>query len=418
MSTLCQVITKNMSRNRFLYIVPIFLFLIASLASNNSYSQSKTQKLRAKEERLKKQLEQTQELLDATRKSQKSTLSELNIINKQIAFKEELLVNINNQLTETTNQIARNKKEISSLKKELIELKAEFKEMIRFAYKNRKKEYNVMYLFSSEDYNQAYRRMKYIEQYTENRKKKAQEIKTMQVKLGKENEELLANIEEKKELIVEYNDEKKKFAEVKKKQQEVLNEILTDKKALQAKYSKQEKAREKVAEALRREIEKELAKANKNSSFKLSPEAKLASSSFEKNKGKLPWPVTRGTITKRFGKQRHSQVSSTYIQNNGIDISTLKSSSVRAVFEGKVTSIFTIPGSGQTVIVSHGAYRTVYSNLKNVDVKLNQKLKTKQTIGTLLPNSSGTISESHFEIWKISGGDMSPQNPASWLYRR
>jgi septal ring factor EnvC (AmiA/AmiB activator) len=327
-------------------------------------------------------------------------------------------VNNNNQLTETTNQIYRNKKEIESLKKELVELKAEFKEMIRFAYKNRKKEYNVMYLFSSEDYNQAYRRMKYIEQYTENRKKKAQEINTMQAKFVKENEELIDNIEAKKDLIVEYNDEKKKFVEVKKKQQIMLNEILTDKKSLQAKYAKQEKAREKIAEAIRREIAKQLAKANKNSSFKLSPEAKLASSSFEKNKGKLPWPVSRGTITKRFGKQRHSQVSSTYIQNNGIDISTLKSSMVRAVFGGKVTSIFTIPGSGQTVIVSHGAYRTVYSNLKIVNVKLNQKLKIKQTIGTLLPNSSGTISESHFEIWKISGGDMRPQNPASWLNRR
>lgn len=407
-----------MNRKTFTYFVAALFFFFASLGTTNSYAQSKTQKLKAKEERLKKQLVQTQELLDATRMSQRTTLSELHILNEQIAFKEELLVNINNQLTETTNQIARNKKEIESLKKELVELKADFKEMIRFAYKNRKNEYNVMYLFSSEDYNQAYRRIKYIEQYTENRKKKAQEINTMQAKFVKENEELLDNIEAKKELIVEYNDEKKKFIEVKKTQQELLNDILTDKKALQEKYERQEKARVKVAKAIRREIAKELARANKSNSFKLSPEAKLASSSFEKNKGKLPWPVSRGTITKKFGKQRHSQVSTTFIQNNGIDISTLKSSMVRAVFGGKVTSIFTIPGSGQTVIVSHGAYRTVYSNLKTVTVKLNQKLKTKQTIGSLLANSSGTISESHFEIWKISGGDMRPQNPSIWLNRR
>lgn len=407
-----------MNKKAIAHIVTILIFLIASLGTTNSYAQTKTQRLKAKELRLKKQLEQTQELLDATSKSQTSTISELNIINKQIAYKEELLVNINNQLTETTNQISRNKNEIKSLKNELLELKAEFKEMIRFAYKNRKKEYNVIYLFSSDDYNQAYRRMKYIEQYTENRKKKAQEINTMQLKFTKENEKLLANIESKKELIVEYNEEKAKFIKVKEKQQILLNDILTNKKELQAQYAKQDKAREKVAKAIRREIEKQLAKANKNSSFKLSPEARLASSSFEKNKGKLPWPVSRGTITKRFGKQRHSQVSSTFIQNNGIDISTPKSSTVRVVFHGIVTSTFTIPGSGQTVIVSHGAYRTVYSNLKTVNVKLNQKLKTKQVIGTLLPNSSGTISESHFEIWKISGSDMSPQNPSSWLNKR
>lgn len=407
-----------MNRKTYTYIITILLFLFANLGNTNSYAQSKTKKLKAKEARLKKQLKQTQELLDATRLSQRTTLSELDIINKQIAFKEELLVNINNQLTETTNQISKNKNEIETLKKELVTLKADFKEMIRFAYKNRKKEYNVMYLFSSDDYNQAYRRMKYIEQYTENRKKKAEEIKTMQLKLVNENEKLLANIESKKVLIVEYNEEKAKFVEVKERQQLILAEILKDKEALQARYDKQEKARQKVAAAIRREIEKQLAKANKNSSFKLSPDAKLASSSFENNKGKLPWPVSRGTITKRFGKQRHSQVSSTFIQNNGIDISTLKSSTVRAVFEGKVTSIFTIPGSGQTVIVSHGAYRSVYSNLKTVNVKLNQKLDTKQAIGVLLPNSTGTISESHFEIWKISGSDMSPQNPAIWLSKR
>lgn len=395
----------------------ISLLLVMSLTSLDGLTQSKTQRLKAKEERLKKQLAQTQELLSETRKSQNSTLSELRIINKQIAYKEELLINLDNQITNITHQIKTNRKEIESLKETVVRLKKEFREMVRFAYKNRKKENNVMYLFSSEDINQAYRRMKYIEQYSENRKLKVIEIKNMQEKLKEENLELLANMESKKELIVSFEEEKSKFLEVKKSQQLILDKILSNKEVLQTKLEKQKQEREKIAAAIRREIEKELARANKNSAFKLSPEAKLASSSFEKNRGKLPWPVARGTITKRFGKQRHSQVSTAYIQNNGIDISTLKGASVRAVFEGTVTSIFTIPGSGQTVIVSHGAYRTVYSNLKTVNVSINQKLKTKQNLGTLLPNASGTISESHFEIWKISGSSMNPQNPAIWLYR-
>lgn len=382
-----------------------------------SFSQSKTDKLKAKEKQLNKQLEQTQELLSATQKSQNSTLSELRIINKQIAFKEELLINMGNQIKEITYQIKSNKKEVESLNQSILRLKKEFREMVRFAYKNRKREYSVIYLFSSEDYNQAYRRLKYIEQYSENRKLKAVEVKNMQVKLRKENEILLANIESKKEMIASYDEEKKKFQEVKDKQQIVLNKILSNKEVLQAKLKKQEAEQERIAQAIRAEIEKQMAKSRKNNSFALSPEAKLASNSFEKNRGKLPWPVSRGTITKRYGKQRHSEISTAYVQNNGIDISTLKGSNVRAVFEGKVTSVFTIPGSGQTVIISHGAYRTVYSNLKSVKVEVGQSVKTKQEIGVLLPDPSGTISESHFEIWKISGSDMSTQNPAIWLYK-
>ena len=395
----------------------ILLFLAISFIGVDGFSQTTAQKLKAKEALLKKQLAETQELLSATRKSQNSTLSELRIINKQISYKEELLINLQNQVSSINNQIKANRKEVASLTESMVRLRKEFKEMVRFAYKNRKKENNVMYLFASEDINQAYRRMKYIEQYSENRKLKVVEIKNTQEKLKDENLKLLANIESKKATMLDFEEEKSQFLAVKKNQQLLLNEILSNKEALQTKLHAQEKERKKIAAAIKREIEKELAKSKSNNSFKLSPEAKLASSSFERNKGKLPWPVERGTITKRFGKQRHSQVSSAYIQNNGIDISTTKGSAVRAVFEGTVTAISPIPGAGQMIIISHGAYRTVYSNLKIVNVSLNQKVKTKQNLGILLPNETGAISESHFEIWKIIGSDITPQNPSAWLYR-
>lgn len=401
-------------------VLTYLLLLACTLAITNvSFSQkSKTQQLKAKEERLKKQLAETQELLSATKKSQNTTLSELRIINKQIAYKEELLMNMNSQIKEITFQIKQNTDQIATYNNDLERLKKEFVKMMRYAYKNRKKEHNAMYLFSSESYSQAYRRMKYIDQYTQNRKKKVIEIKELQQKLIEKNKELEKNKEFKQELIASFDEEKKKFLEVKKDQQKILNKLKSDKQSLQKKLNEQKAEQEKIAAAIRKEIEKQLAKSRKNNSFKLSPEAKLASTTFEKNKGKLPWPVSRGTITKRYGKQRHSQVSSTYIQNNGIDFSTTKGANVRAVFSGKVTSVFTIAGSGQTIIISHGGYRTVYANLKSVSVKVGQKVTTKQTIGTLLPNSSGTISEVHFEIWKISGSKPGPINPSAWLNRR
>ena len=403
-------------RSTFFNIM-ILLLCVFSLTDISYGQNSRTQQLKAKEERLKKQLEQTQELLSATKQSQITTLSELRIINKQIAYKEELLMNMNSQIKEITLQIKQNKDQIEVLNIDLDRLKKEFIKMARFAYKNRKKEYNAMYLFSSDSYSQAYRRMKYIEQYAQNRQKKALEIREKQQELEKQNAVLEANISAKEELIESFDNEKKKFLEVKKDQQEILNKINSDKQSLQQKIEEQKAEQEKIAAAIRREIEKEMEKSRKNNSFKLSPEAKLASTSFEKNKGNLPWPVLRGTITKRYGKQRHSQVSTTYIQNNGIDISTLKGADVRAVFEGTVTSVFPISGSGQMVIISHGGYRTVYANLKSVTVREGQKIKTKQTIGNLLPDASGAISEVHFEIWQIAGTKPGPINPAAWLYR-
>lgn len=395
-----------------------FLLLIVLGLNTTTYSQSKTQRLKAQEKRLKKQLAETQELLNASKKSQQNTIGELRIINNQIAVKEELLLNMNNQIKETSSQIKKNKEQLDQLNKDLERLKTEFKEMIRYAYKNRKKENNVIYMFSSKSYSQAYRRMKYMEHYSENRKKKAVEIDKLQNDLTKKNLELASNIESKRELIASFDQEKKQFLEVKAQQQLVLNKIQANKQSLESKLAEQREEQDRVREAIRKEIEKQFAKNKKNKGFKLSPEAKLASSVFEKNKGKLPWPVVKGTITKRFGKQRHSQVSSAFIENNGIDISTTKGANVRVVFNGTVTAIFPIAGSGQAVIVSHGAYRTVYSNLKTVNVKVNQKLKTKDKIGTLLPNSSGAISEAHFEIWKFSGTTQKKQNPAIWLYRR
>ena len=194
--------------------ISIFFFLLVStiLLTNISYGQkTRAQQLKVKEERLKKQLVETQELLSATKKSQNSTLGELRIINKQIAYKEELLINLKSQIKETALQIKQNKDKIEGLNKDLERLKKEFVKMIRFAYKNRKKEHNAMYLFSSDSYSQAYRRMKYIDQYSQNRKKKAIEIKAMQLELINQNEELNVNLLSKQKLIESFDEEKKNF---------------------------------------------------------------------------------------------------------------------------------------------------------------------------------------------------------------
>jgi murein DD-endopeptidase MepM/ murein hydrolase activator NlpD len=147
------------------------------------------------------------------------------------------------------------------------------------------------------------------------------------------------------------------------------------------------------------------------------PEIEPESAEFEKNRGSLPWPVEKGEITNYFGRNPHPTLAGVFTNNNGIDIGTAKGANVRSVFNGKVTSVFVIPNAGKCVIVSHGAYRTVYANLAEVTVSKGQEVKTKQTLGKLLPNENGGLSEAHFEIWKVTSTDMEKQNPTLWLFR-
>lgn len=408
--------------NNLFKVIAVCLILLNSF-NGVSYAQT-TKKLKQKEARLKKQIRQTKALISKTKKSQNITLSELNIINKQITYREELLNNYNSQIATITEDIDNNSSEISTIQNELLKLKKEFKEMIRFAYKNRNKDFNIMYLIASQDFNEAYKRMKYIHQYSENRKIQVEKIKTSQQKLVIENDLLLKNKEEKLLVIDQSKTEKQAFLNDKKQQQVILNKIKSNQSSLNTKLRNQENERKKVARAIRNAIKKEMAKSkpknttDKPKTFTNSPEIKLAGKKFEENKGKLPWPVEKGAVTSAYGRQQHSVVSTTYIENNGIDISTDRGANVRTVFKGTVSNIFTIPGAGKAVIVSHGNYRTVYANLKEVSVTTGQTLTTKQKVGNLLPNSSDKISESHFEIWHISSSDMKTVNPASWLIKK
>lgn len=400
----------------------LILLLVGLFVQTSSFSQS-TKTLKRKESRLKRQINQTKALIKESEKNEKITLNQLTIINQQLSYRSQLTNNLNNQIRQIEESIEQNKSEITSLTKELAKLKTEFKEMIRFAYKQRNSDYNMMYLLSSKDINEAYKRSKYINQYAENRKIQAKEIKETQGKLTRENEELTKNKADKLLVIDEAKASSVAFEKDKAYQQKILAKIDAKQDDLIARLKKQEREKQKVAQAIKKAIEAQVKKTTKQKTgknktkFKESPEAKKLGKLFSQNKGKLPWPVGKGSITGRFGKRQHSVVKTVYIENSGIDISTNKNAAVKAVFNGTVSSVISIPGSGKAVIVSHGNYRTVYGNLKTVNVKTGQKVNTSQTIGSLLTNNSGSISEAHFEVWEIKNENSRAVNPALWLKR-
>ncbi len=405
-----------MTQNKKIWL--LFVFLIGTLSLS---AQKKSDKLKQQERDLKKKIENTKNLIKNSRNTQQLTIAELAIINHQIAYREELVSNINYQMRKLDEQLEDKQKQILSLENNLKELKDEYAKMIEYAYKNRNADYQFMYIFSANSYNEAYHRMKYIQQYAEYRQRQVERIKETKITLQGIMEELEVKKVEKKDLAKVQELEKANFLADKELQRQALNSLKADEMKLKNQLDRQEKKRNEIANAVRKAIEKEIAEAAKknNSSsggFKVAPEAAALSKSFTSNKGKLPWPVVKGEITGRYGKHR-TGIGETEIDNKGIDITTSLGAEMRASFSGKVTSIIVIPGAGKVVMISHGSYRTVYANLQDVYVSKGDQVSTKQAIGKLLPGESGKNSEAHFEIWKISSSSMGTENPSLWIYR-
>jgi len=396
--------------------IALIFFLIGFLTS---FGQG-TDKLKQKERELKNKISNTKSLIKTARNSQQLTIAELGIINHQIAYREELEANLNYQMRKLDEHLNSRKKQILSLENNLKELKDEYAKMLQYAYKNRNTEYQFIYIFSAESYTEAYHRMQYIKQYKDYRKKQVERIKETKSLLSVKIAELEITKLAKNDLKSIQKTEKMRFLEDKQTQQIALYRLKENEQQLKNKLNKQNQERRNLASAIRKAIEKELEKAallEKKSDFKITPETAALAKSFATNKGRLPWPVAKGEITGKYGKHRHQIVKTATIENKGIDITTVKGADVRAIFAGKVTSIFIIPGSGKVVMLSHGNYRTVYANLKDVFVKKGDEVSTKEVLGSLLPSENGNVSEAHLEIWKISIGNMDTVDPSLWIYR-
>ncbi|GAA0874205.1 peptidoglycan DD-metalloendopeptidase family protein [Wandonia haliotis] len=424
------------------YILFLFLFTLSPV-----FSQQKSEKLKKEQAQLEKQIQATKSLLETTKKGTEKSFQELQLTEQNIRFREQLLENIDQQIKATDNRIQDIESSIVSLNTKIESLKEQYRAMVFYAYKKRNKYDRIMFIFSSDNFNQAYKRMVYLE--------KIKEIRLRQVLLIRQNQDLLAkeSIElndqkqeslklastkraEREALIADKENQQQLYNEFKSRENELLTKLREEerkKAALQAEIQKAiarelEEARKKAeAERLAREraakekAEKEggvavVPKENVNDAaekFGLTPEARLIGTDFTTNKGKLPYPVESGTITEKFGKNPHPTVPHIYTYNNGVDISTAKGANVRAVFQGEVTSVLSIPGAGKVVIIKHGNYRTVYSNLQDVYVDKGTKISVKQVIGTLLPQ--GNISIAHFEIHEVKANSVEKLNPSYWL---
>jgi len=401
-------------RNKRTYIFMSIMLLVSLFG----FSQKKSDLLRKQEKDLIKKINNTKLLIKQTRETEKLTINELTIIKKQISYRERLIRNYNFQLKKMDENIGKINRQISALYNTEKILKQEYKKMLVYAFKNRDPNYKYLYIISAPTFSEAFHRMKYIQHYSDYRNKQVERINKIEVELIIQQKLLEGEIEKKRELLKLKRNEKSRYLNDKTNQINSLENLKKNEALLAEELKINNEKRREISKAVKAAIVEELKAAEKTdvSKFSVTPEGKAISKSFINNKGKLSWPVERGEITSNYGKHQHHLVSTAFIDNNGVDITTSKNSFVRSVFDGKVTSVLIIPGAGKVVMISHGEYRTVYANLQEVFVQKGEIVTTKENIGKLLSKNSG-VSESHFEIWKISSSGMNTVNPIIWLSR-
>ncbi len=396
----------------------VFCLLFSSLTT---VAQSKND-LEKKKKRLQKEISLTNKLLKETRKNKELSLDELLKLKSKINARAGLISALNSELQLYNNQIQSNISEIESLQDELKKLKEEYAKMIYYAYVHKGSFDKIMFVFASSSFNQAYKRLKYIQQYSAYRKNQAKSIVKTQDDLKLKITELDLAKQEKGDVLSLEEQEKQKLAIEQVEKEGAVKQLQGKEQKLKQELNKKQAAARKLQKAIQKIIEDEIRKAreaakkagNTSKGFPMTPEALKLSNSFAANKGKLPWPVLEGVITDRFGKHAHPVLSGIVINNNGIDISTTKGAISRAIFDGEVSSVAIIPGEGKVVMVRHGEYLSVYSYMTEVYVKKGDKVSTKQHLGVLVNDSGSSKTEVHLEIWK----GMTKLNPEYWIFRK
>ncbi len=393
------------------------------LSASGSFAQKQSKKdLENKKKQIQKEIELTNQLLAKNRKDKKRSLTDLIMLNNKIRQREELISTINREIGLLNQQIKENNESINTLQNDLTKLKAEYAKMIYYAYKNQDSYSRLVFIFASSDFEQAYMRLKYLQQYSEYRKQQAEKITKTKKVLNEKVEELETKKTDKRVLLTGEESEKQNLTSEKGEKEQVLSELQKQEGKLKKDLEKKKKDADNLQQAIQRIIQKELEKVQKEAATEnkakpqklvLTPEAQQLSNSFASNKAKLPWPVAKGIISERFGVHPHPMMPNIDVNNNGIDITTNTGSIARAVFDGEVKGVVNMPGAGQFILVRHGEFLTVYSNLRDVYVKVGDKVTTKQSIGSILLDEDDSKTVLHFEIWR----GQTKLDPENWIFK-
>lgn len=413
----------------------LILFFLAFQLSGFSQATKDKEKLQRTKQKLEEEIRYTNDQLEKTQKNKQTSLNKLLLLSKQIKSREALIDAINRELNDVQVKISVENLQIDRMSKQLQELKSEYARMIYYAYRTMNGQNKLMFIFSARDFNQAYQRLKYYQQYAAYRRRQAERIESTQTAINRQRKELEDIKNQKLSLVESQQIEKQKLDREKTEKAKAVREFSSKEKQLLATLRTKQKAADRLEFAIEKLIADEIraseerlrksaagenrsANASKTtgnrSTMALTPREKELSSSFSANRGRLPWPCDRGFISGSFGEHAHPVLEYVKVKNNGIDIMTERGSQVKSVFNGRVSRVLSLPNLNRVVIIRHGEYLTVYSNLGEVSVRDGQEVTAKQNIGQVFTNPDDQKTELHFEIWR---GKVI-QNPENWLAGR
>ncbi|HOY47901.1 MAG TPA: peptidoglycan DD-metalloendopeptidase family protein [Flavobacteriales bacterium] len=423
-------------------VARFFCIILLLVLGSQVQAQTSRSELERKKKSLQKEIDLTNKLIKETKKNKNLSLGQLKILNKKLDDRKRLINAIQQEVGMLNSTITTNGQKIQELQIELDRLKLSYGKLIRQAYLTRNQQSSLVLLFSAKDFQQAYKRLYYLRKYNNYRREQALLIQASQDELNGRVKQLKTDLSTKRDLLGSEEREKKVLSEEKKEQEQTLTALQKKEKSLKKDLDKKRADAKKLDGEIQRIIEREINRERDRAMAKSKSEAEAArkkaeasgkpvpapvkepemrvtsetralSGKFEANKGRLPWPVDRGVITESFGTHPHPVLKGITTNNNGINIATPQGSNVKAIYDGEVTGVISIPGANMAVILKHGEYLTVYSNLASSSVSKGQKVHTGQAIGVADKDDSGGKSEAHLEIWK---GKVK-LNPSEWISR-
>lgn len=390
------------------YILIILLFF-----SYSGFSQ-KANELKKIKDQKETEIKLTESLINETNKKKSESLNQLSIIERKIDVRNKYLKRLNVELDQINKTIDENSKMIGVLRNDKRKILEEYGKIIYLSYKFKQRENFLIYILAAENFNQAYKRIKYVQMYLVYKQKQKKLIDAYERVLNLKNEELEIQKNQSRKVFKEREEERNLLAKEKNRKNDIIKNLQGKEKELKKELSDKKKEKERIANEIEKIIENERKKGrSKNIYESLTPTEKVLSSEFEKNKGKLPWPTNHGIITGRFGFQQHPVLKDVKVRNDGIYISTIKNEDAMAIFDGIVSKIFSVQGSNYTVLIKHGNFFTLYNNLSQIYVKEGDVVKIKQKIGKIFTDGDKNETILHFQVLK----ETERSDPEMWLAR-
>ncbi|MGE5421133.1 MAG: murein hydrolase activator EnvC family protein [Chloroflexota bacterium] len=358
---------------KYRVLISMFLLMLACLASGQTRAELDAQRKKTLEE-----ISYVDNLLKTTAKEKTESMNAVKIIGKKLNLRETVITGMRQEISLITERIDLNTLAINMMEDDLVELKSDYARTVLNSYKTRKGFPEMIYVLSAKDFNQGYKRLKYLQQVTKFRRNEAETILALKSQIESSKQKLQADLYKVSDLKSKEEQQKQMLQNEQERKQKMLKSLGTKEKQLRKEIEDKRKKARKIEAEIAKLIEEERKRAVKSSE---TPEQKLIGENFAENKGRLPWPVEKGLITSRFGIQTNPVLKYVQEQNYGIEITSSGKVSARSVFKGEVTRVSSIQGSNMTVIIKHGKYYTVYNNLVNVKVKPGDRVDTKQYIG-------------------------------------